>query len=376
MKVLAIDTSSATATAAVLVDSVLVGEYTLNSGKTHSQKLLAMIEKVLSDCGIKPSEIDLYACASGPGSFTGLRIGAATIKGMAHAFNKPVLGVPTLDILAYNMCGYNGLICSVLDAQRDTLYSAIYSFDENKLIRLRDLKTIAAEELIKLLESEERQVLLLGDGVPLLRERVRDSRNIRIAPPIYQLPRAAACAALAAELYDKGELQAYDSFVPTYIRKSQAEDEYEKRLKLELADMTLEDVDAIHEIEVLSFKTPWTKEAFFEELTNNKLAKYIAAKVNGRPIGYGGMWFVLDEAHITNIAIHPDFRGHKLGEKIVQALIAKAVEHKITKMTLEVRTSNTVARSLYKKLGFIDYGIRKGYYYDTGEDAVIMWKEL
>ena len=112
------------------------------------------------------------------------------------------------------------------------------------------------------------------------------------------------------------------------------------------------------------------------ELQDNKMARYLVAKINHKAVAYGGMWFVLDECHITNIAVHPDYRGRKIGERIVQALIELAQKENMNKMTLEVRVSNEPARNLYKKQGFTDCGIRKGYYSDTGEDGVIMWKEL
>jgi ribosomal-protein-alanine N-acetyltransferase len=140
--------------------------------------------------------------------------------------------------------------------------------------------------------------------------------------------------------------------------------------------MKFEDIDQVCEIENLSFTTPWSRESFESEITKNNLAKYLVAKVDGRVAAYGGMWVVLDEGHITNIAVHPDYRGQKIGERLVQTLIGTAKENNVANITLEVRASNEVARNLYRKLGFEDSGLRKGYYSDTGEDAVIMWKEL
>ncbi len=376
MNILAIDTSSATATAAVMRDGMLIGEYILNNGKTHSQKLLVMIEELLKDCGLKPSDLDIFACSSGPGSFTGLRIGAATIKGMAHVLKKPVIGVPTLDILAYSLYNCSAIICPVLDAQRETVYSSLYTWESGRLTKLEDLRVISAKKLIEYLKTLNQKVALLGDGVYLFRDIIGDSENISIAPPAYQLPRASSCAALAEEMYNIGQYSTYDSFVPQYIRKSQAEVEYEKKQKIDICNMEHKDVEQVFEIEELSFKTPWSKEAFTEELEKNKLARYVVARIDGKVAAYGGMWMVLDEGHITNIAVHPEYRGQKIGEKIVLSLIEAARESNVNKMTLEVRTSNVPARNLYKKLGFIDFGVRKGYYSDTGEDAVIMWKDI
>jgi ribosomal-protein-alanine N-acetyltransferase len=140
--------------------------------------------------------------------------------------------------------------------------------------------------------------------------------------------------------------------------------------------MNVDDIDQVCEIEKLSFTTPWSRESFESELSKNSLAKYFVVKIEGRVAAYGGIWIVLDEGHITNIAVHPDFSGRQIGEKIAQRLLQAAKESMAVHVTLEVRTSNDVARNLYKKLGFVDSGMRKGYYADTGEDAVIMWKEL
>lgn len=140
--------------------------------------------------------------------------------------------------------------------------------------------------------------------------------------------------------------------------------------------MELGDIDAVLDIEENSFSIPWTRGAFVTELQKNKLAKYCVAEVNGEVAAYGGMWLVVDEAHITNIAVHPRFRGRGVGKKVVEGLIEEGHKINIYRMTLEVRRSNLTAQALYKKLGFIPCGIRPGYYEDNGEDALIMWKDL
>ncbi|HZJ83666.1 MAG TPA: ribosomal protein S18-alanine N-acetyltransferase [Clostridia bacterium] len=136
-----------------------------------------------------------------------------------------------------------------------------------------------------------------------------------------------------------------------------------------------QDIDDILYLETLCFSTPWSRGALKGEIESNHCARYMVIEKKDRVIGYGGMWIILDEAHITNIAIHPKHRGQGLGEAIMKALIDTAIELKIDSMTLEVRVSNLVAKNLYRKLGFTEVGIRKGYYTDDGEDALIMWKE-
>ncbi len=149
-----------------------------------------------------------------------------------------------------------------------------------------------------------------------------------------------------------------------------------KMSKIIIRDMTEEDIDEVLDIEKKSFKTPWSRDAFIKEVNQNKLAKLIVASIEGKVVGYGGIWLIVDEGHITNIAVHPNFRGLGIGNLLVEGLIKICRERGINRMTLEVRKSNKIAQSLYKKFGFKECGIRPGYYSDTKEDAIIMWKEM
>ncbi|AOT69997.1 ribosomal-protein-alanine N-acetyltransferase [Geosporobacter ferrireducens] len=139
--------------------------------------------------------------------------------------------------------------------------------------------------------------------------------------------------------------------------------------------MNKEDISQVLEIEKQCFSVPWTKEAFVMEVEKNKFARYIVAELDEIIVGYGGMWMIIDEAHVTNIGVRPDFRGRGFGDVIVKAMIAAAEKEGIYNMTLEVRASNRVARNLYEKYGFKACGIRPKYYQDNNEDAVIMWKQ-
>ena len=141
-------------------------------------------------------------------------------------------------------------------------------------------------------------------------------------------------------------------------------------------NMREEDIDQILEVEHASFTTPWSREAFYNELHNNRFAVYIVLEENNKILGYCGAWIVIDEAHVTNVAILPEFRGRKLGEAILQKMMSVAREMGAKSMTLEVRVSNHVAQSLYRKLGFQNGGIRKNYYSDNQEDGLVMWVNL
>lgn len=137
--------------------------------------------------------------------------------------------------------------------------------------------------------------------------------------------------------------------------------------------MTIADIDAVYEIEHSSFSLPWTKEAFFYEMLDNQHAYYVLAETADGIVGFCGLWIIMDECHVTNIAILPEHRGKKLGEKLMRAAMDTAVEKGAKTMTLEARVSNTPARNLYEKLGFKNGGIRKSYYSDNFEDAIVMW---
>lgn len=142
-----------------------------------------------------------------------------------------------------------------------------------------------------------------------------------------------------------------------------------------IEEMTSKDIDGVFEVEKNCFEHHWSKDAFAKELKND-VARYLVAKLDGKVVGYVGIWFVMDEGHITNVAVHSDYRGKKIGDELVKSLVNLCKENNIVSMTLEVRISNLVAQNLYKKYGFKLSGIRKEYYSDNKEDAMIMWNDV
>lgn len=147
-------------------------------------------------------------------------------------------------------------------------------------------------------------------------------------------------------------------------------------MNISIREMRQSDLDRIMEIENKTFFPPWSREAFLLELTKNLLAKYVVAEVDGDVAGYGGIWLIIDEGHITNIAVDEKYRGIGVGNRILEGIIQLCIDRDIRAITLEVRESNEVAKSLYKKYGFKEYGIRPRYYSDNNEDAIIMWKTI
>ncbi|MCC0637178.1 MULTISPECIES: ribosomal protein S18-alanine N-acetyltransferase [unclassified Clostridioides] len=144
---------------------------------------------------------------------------------------------------------------------------------------------------------------------------------------------------------------------------------------VKIEEMTIKDIDEVFEVEKNCFEDYWSKESFRKELSN-EVAKYIVAKLDGKVVGYVGIWLILDEGHINNVAVHSDYRGKKIGDKLIKRLVDLCKDNNIASMTLEVRASNKIAQNLYRKYGFKMGGIRKEYYNDNKEDAIIMWNQL
>lgn len=234
MKVLAIDSSGLVATVAVVEDNELIAEYTTNYKKTHSQTLLPMLEHVKEMIDLDLNTIDYLAVAAGPGSFTGLRIGSATVKGLGLALNKPVVEVPTLEGLAYNLCGTNHLVCPLMDARRNQVYTGIYEFEAVDCTwEMRTIKEQCAVDIAEIIEAcnrQERPVIFLGDGVPVYEAKIAELCQVpyTFAPAGMNRQRAAAVASLAVKYAKEGKVVSAAEHAPEYLRKSQAEREREE----------------------------------------------------------------------------------------------------------------------------------------------------
>ena len=280
MKILALDSSGIVASVAVVEDDTLLAEYTVNYKKTHSQTLLPMLDEIVKMTELELESVDAIAVAAGPGSFTGLRIGSATAKGLGLALKKPLVAVPTVDALAYNLYDAQGLICPIMDARRKQVYTGIYRFEEHQLMTLREQWAAPIEEL-------------------------------------------------------------------------------------------LEDLDQVMEIEQDLFHVPWTKEGFFTFLTRDD-AMFLVVEEKEKILGYCGLLMVLDEGDITNVAVRRDRQKEGIGAFLMQSLIRLAAEREVTTIHLEVRVGNETAIRLYERMGFTGDGIRKAYYSDPVEDALLM----
>lgn len=235
MKILGLDSSGIVASVAVVEDDILVAEYTVNYKKTHSQTLLPMLDEIAKMTELDLNTIDAIAVAAGPGSFTGLRIGSATAKGLGLALKKPLIAVPTVEGLAYNLYDTDGLICPIMDARRRQVYTGIYRFEEHRLVTVEDQMAVPMEEMISKLNEYQQPVTFLGDGVPVFVDMIAEKLKVpySFAPAHVNKQRAAAVAALGLIYYKEGRTQTAMEHIPDYLRVSQAEREREERQKKE-----------------------------------------------------------------------------------------------------------------------------------------------
>lgn len=229
MQILAIESSSLTAGAAIIKDDVVLAEYSVSFKKTHSQTLLPMIDEVVKMTETNLKELDAIAISAGPGSFTGLRIGSATAKGLCLALDKPLVEVSTLEAMAFGCGPFAGLICPIIDARRRQVYTALYQFDDNmELVCVMEPKLLLVEELADCLKTHKEDVLFTGDGIYAHAAWFKENvSRCRIAPAVCSMPRAAAVAELGKRGFLAGKAINADDHRPVYLKKSQAEQERE-----------------------------------------------------------------------------------------------------------------------------------------------------
>ena len=392
MRVLAIDSSGLTATVAVVEETQTVAEYTINYKKTHSQTLLPMIDEVVKMTELDLGTIDAIAVAGGPGSFTGLRIGSATAKGLGLALNKPLIHVPTVDGLAYNVFGCEDIICPIMDARRNQVYTGIYTFSKKagekegrnlvepvfQVIKMQ--MAVSIEELAERLNRYRRPVVFLGDGVPVYENVLAEKLTVpySFAPAYMNRQRAAVVGTLGIQYYKSGKFETAEEHRPDYLRVSQAERERaqrEKEAEIIVRELKVEDSAAVAEMEQQIFSDPWSEKSVLETVQQKQSVCFAAEKA-GHLLGYLLAYHAADEAEIARIAVQKEARRQGAAGKLMQALEHYCEEHKMEKLLLDVRESNEAARSFYTKNGFVEDGIRQGFYVNPSEDAVLMSRQL
>lgn len=239
MKIIALDSSGLVASVAVIEDQTLIGEYNIQYKKTHSQTLIPMLDELKKMVELDLGSVDAVALAAGPGSFTGLRIGSASAKGLCFALNKPIIEIPTLEGLACNLYGTDKLVCPIMDARRSQVYTGIYEFKKKegtpvsyRLCSLLPQCAVPVEEIAGKCNEYGREVIFLGDGVPVFRERLAELMTVPygFAPVHMNRQRAAAFGVLAEDYFRQGRAVSADRHAPVYLRLSQAEREKQEKL--------------------------------------------------------------------------------------------------------------------------------------------------
>ena len=390
MRILAIDSSGLVATVAVVEEeneiSKTIAEYTINYKKTHSQTLLPMIDTMGKMIELDLKSIDAIAVAGGPGSFTGLRIGSATAKGLGLALEKPLIHVPTVDGLAYNLYGCQDIICPIMDARRKQVYTGMYTFARRELEGSKETELVLdvleaqnaspIDELIERLNIHGRPVVFLGDGVPVYQDVIREKMRVpfSFAPASANRQRAAVVGALGIQYYKEGKFETAMEHQPDYLRVSQAERERaekERKAVVSIRQMKVEDAAAIAEMEHQTFSDAWSEKAILDTLRNPKTICLVAEKI-GKIVGYCIVYTADDEADIARIAVLKESRRFGIASELIHALDVICWENQIQIIMLDVRVSNDGARAFYEKHGFTQDGIRENYYKSPIEDAILM----
>ena len=232
MKILALDSTATAASVALCEDDRLLGEYTIQNGNTHSETLLPMVESLLGFFGLTVGEIDLFAVSTGPGSFTGVRIGVATLKGLAFGQGKCCIGVSTLEAMAESLGAWEGTVCPVMDARRAQVYNALFYVNQGNITRVAPDRAIALSDLGEELKNLPESVFLVGDGSNLCYNTLLEEVPGLVLPPEHRMHQRATGVALAAmEKIAAGEVGDGNTLTPNYLRLSQAEREKLERMK-------------------------------------------------------------------------------------------------------------------------------------------------
>lgn len=232
MKILAIESAATVAAVALVEENKVVCDYTMNDKKTHSQTIMPMIDAMKKQLNLDLKTLDAIAVSSGPGSYTGLRIGSATAKGLAHVLDIPIVGVSTIESMAHNIDVTDAIICPMLDARRQHVFAGAYHYVDGKLENMEEIEQWSVVDLVKKLDGYNRKVVFLGDGYTAHEILIRDNMDetmVRVARPSEFLPRAVNTGLIAIDRLKAGKTEDYMTHQPNYYRLSQAEREYQEK---------------------------------------------------------------------------------------------------------------------------------------------------
>lgn len=220
MKILAIDTSTMMSSITIMEDNKIIGDFSISQEETHSEMLVPLVKRMLQDLKINLSEIDVYAVAKGPGSFTGLRIGLASIKAIAQVFDKPIIGISTLEAMAFSILNDNKIL-SIIDARGKRYFAGLYQYTNGKLVC--DFEDIILENKLVDIVEENEKIIIVGDAIEKLPESIKNSHKVILAPASLNNAIGRNLCVMAKQKFEAGRLDSYFDIAPNYLRKSQAE---------------------------------------------------------------------------------------------------------------------------------------------------------
>ena len=372
MKTLSIETSSKICSVAILEDKNLIKKIELDNGLTHSETLMPLIKQILEETNLTLSKIDLLICDIGPGSFTGIRIGIATIKAFTDSLNIPSIGVSSLEGLAYNV-KTDGIICSIIDCKNNNCYYSLYKLENNEYTLLESPKADSIENCLNFLNYKYSNLTVhfVGDASLIHKNLIQDmSKNFILSDTNDNLNNI--------DVYNLGiaginKYQKYGedkNLLPLYLKKPQAQRQLEGK-NIVVKDMQLCDTE---NMKMSKFDNFWKINILKDELTS-EISHFICAKLEDEVVGFAGIKIVLDVADIMNIAVKDDYRRQGIATLLLNTLLNYCKKNDIKTINLEVNEENFSAIALYKKLGFTECGLRKKYY-DKKYDAILMKKDV
>ena len=374
MKILSIDTSSNICGVSILEDTNLIYKSDENTGRTHSENLMPMIEKTFKQTHLTLKDIDLFVCDKGPGSFTGIRIGIATIKAFHDSLNIPCVGISSLEALAYSV-KQEGFIISLLDCKNDNCYFALYELKNGKYTETLSPRADTIENALKIAKQnleENTLVTFVGDGCEVYKKRIcRAFKNYFLATPENNLLDSYYLGLAGFEKYKN---TSSEDILPLYLKKPQAQRQLQEQLKyITITAMTDTDLDQISTTLTSDFDDFWNSDLLKNELQAEN-SSYLVAKWNENIIGFAGIKILIEEANIMNLVVKKDFRNQGIAGLLLKNLIHLSKEKNLTSITLEVMEENYPAIHLYQNFGFRQIGLRKKYYQD--KNGLIMTKPL
>ena len=384
MKILAIDTSSKRCSVCIFEDNHVIINLNNDDEKTHSVKLMPMVDQAFKETGLSLDDISLLACCIGPGSFTGVRIGISTVKAFADVKNIPVVGITSLESLAYNVIHDNSsvntidekktLICSLIDAKNNNVYCGLYYYNEKmNLIEIFAEDISVTIEKIKntFVKNNFSDIIFIGDGAETYKNTIEDNfknENICICEGESNFQCSPSLAKAGLQKYNEGNYGDSNSIFPVYLRKSQAERALEEKIKI--LPMTEADIEEISPNFQTEFDEFWNINNLKNDFQNPN-STYFVAKLDNEIVGFAGFLNICDEANIMNIVTKINKRHLGIGSKLLSQLITSAHEQNCKSITLEVNEHNAPAIHLYEKFNFKRIGLRKKYY-NNKDNAIIM----